>query len=458
MPLDSRSMTPGIPISDRHKPALILTDKQRELQGIASSHRHTMAVGGSRSGKTFGLCTFLATRALLAPGSRHLIYRAHQTDVRGAIGLDTMPKVIEQLGATHACTWNSQGGYWTFSNGSEIWLAGADGGKAQKALGKEFATVYGNEASEFSLDVRETLLSRLAQQVRRSDGSVLPLREYIDLNPTVTAHWTYPLFVRLVHPHTDEPLPEPDEYGHLYINPYDNRQNIHPDYLKTLDALGAKARKRFRDGMYLSDLENALWQRDKLRFALPPKLDRVVVAVDPAVSTTPGSDLTGVVCAGIVSERNAPVGYVLEDATGRYTPAEWAAAAMALCAKHGASAIVCERNQGGDMVKHTLRTAGYKGRILEVTAKHGKMLRAEPVAALYDLGQVFHARNAGLGTLEDQMCAMTVDFDVKAAGYSPDRVDALVYALLELFGHFMTTTTPAANAGPRITAAPKMRV
>ena len=117
---------------------------------------------------------------------------------------------------------------------------------------------------------------------------------------------------------------------------------------------------------------------------------------------------------------------ILEDASGRYQPLQWANVAIEMAGRIGATVIVCERNQGGDMVAQTLRSAGWTGRIEEVTATKGKATRAEPIAALYERGLVRHAYV--MPKLEEQLCSMTSDFDSASAGWSPDRADALVWA------------------------------
>jgi phage terminase large subunit-like protein len=150
-----------------------------------------------------------------------------------------------------------------------------------------------------------------------------------------------------------------------------------------------------------------------------------VVAIDHAVSAEEHSDEQGIVAAGRSPDKRA---YVLEDATLKGTPHQWAHRAIAIYDKYDADAVVVERNQGGDLVRHTLRTIRPDIRIIEVNATKGKHVRAEPIASLYSVGLVSH-----VGTfpkLEDEMCQMT------AAGYegtgSPNRVDALVWALTEL--------------------------
>ena len=159
-----------------------------------------------------------------------------------------------------------------------------------------------------------------------------------------------------------------------------------------------------------------------------PELERIVVGVDPPTTANPGSDEAGIIVVGLgVNGR----GYVLEDFSTRGTPEKWAGRAVAAYDHADADVIVIETNQGGLMCELTLRTIRRELPIIMVHTKIGKHLRAEPVAALYKLGRVSHF--GAFPELEDQMVMMT------AAGWegpehvSPDRVDALVYALTELF-------------------------
>lgn len=174
--------------------------------------------------------------------------------------------------------------------------------------------------------------------------------------------------------------------------------------------------------------EGALFRADWIdagRVPLVPTLRRIVIAVDPAVSAASGSDETGIIAAGVVgSGRDAHV-YILEDASLRGSPTQWARAALALYHQYRADALVVEVNQGGDMVASTLRTIDPNVRIREVQALRGKALRAEPVAALYEQGRAHHARS--FPQLEDQMCQWTPTDTA-----SPDRLDALVWALTDL--------------------------
>lgn len=182
-------------------------------------------------------------------------------------------------------------------------------------------------------------------------------------------------------------------------------------------------------GEYEPMAVGAIWDRQTLhehRRSEPPDLERIVVAIDPAASAEPGSDEHGIVVVGLGADKR---GYVLADYTMKGAPRQWADRALAAYDRYEADAIVIERNQGGDMCAYTLDAARPGVPIIEVHATRGKHVRAEPISALYHLGRVSH-----VGTfeeLETQMCQMT------AAGYegsgSPDRCDALVWGLTELF-------------------------
>lgn len=179
------------------------------------------------------------------------------------------------------------------------------------------------------------------------------------------------------------------------------------------------------DGELIADDPGALWQRGMFRRFGGGDLGRIVVAVDPPVTGTARSDACGIVVAGRIGDGVA----VLEDASLRAVrPLTWARRAVAAFHAHAADAIVVEVNQGGDLVRSVIAQVDPTVPVREVRANRGKWLRAEPVAALYGRGLVSHVD--GLTALEDEMCAFGLDG--KAGGHSPDRVDALVWAVTEL--------------------------
>lgn len=180
------------------------------------------------------------------------------------------------------------------------------------------------------------------------------------------------------------------------------------------------------DGELMEDSPDALWQRGMFRRAAPDELvQRIVVAVDPPVTGGLRSDACGIIVAG----RTDAGATVLEDLTLQpASPMGWARRAVAAYRSHAADCIVVEVNQGGDMVKTVIGQVDPDVPVRAVRAMRGKWLRAEPVATLYAQGRVTHA--AGLTALEDEMCAFGADG--RSGGHSPDRVDALVWALTEL--------------------------
>lgn len=182
----------------------------------------------------------------------------------------------------------------------------------------------------------------------------------------------------------------------------------------------------------LDDAPGALWSRanidaNRVKPGNVPQLTRVVIAIDPAATSNEDSDETGIIAAGIGADGH---GYVLEDSSGVYQPNAWAKQAIALYRARKGDRIVAEINNGGEMVENTIRVVDPTVPFRSVYATRGKVLRAEPISALYEQNRVHHVGSFAL--LEDQMCLFTSDFDRDAAGYSPDRMDALVWALTEL--------------------------
>lgn len=216
---------------------------------------------------------------------------------------------------------------------------------------------------------------------------------------------------------------------------FDNAANLAPSFLAGIKIRygGTRLGRQELEGELLSDTPGALWQReqiDKCRIALAdlPHLKRIVVAIDPAVSTNEGSDETGICVAGIADTGRV---YVLEDLGGKYGPDEWARKAVAAYHRWSADRIIAEKNNGGDLVENVIRSVESNIPYKAVHASRGKAVRAEPVSALYEQHKVHHV-GTGMSELEDQLCAFTSDFDRGRAGYSPDRLDALVWAITEL--------------------------
>ena len=186
------------------------------------------------------------------------------------------------------------------------------------------------------------------------------------------------------------------------------------------------------DGELVEDLDGALWTTPMLegtRVEQRPKCSRIVVAVDPAVSSGKSSDSCGIVVAGLTGAGSHWRAVVLEDCTVQgSSPTGWAQAVVAAYERHGADRVVAEVNQGGDLVENVIHQIDPLVPYRSVRASRSKIVRAEPIAALYEQGRVDHLGDLRL--LEDQMVQMTTE-GFRGRG-SPDRVDALVWALTEL--------------------------
>lgn len=409
-----------------------MTDRQAEVRDrLAGPARHNLIYGGSRSGKTFLFCYAIAVRAISAPDSRHLVSRLHNIDVRQSVMMDTWPKVMRLAFPGLGYRENKSDQFITLPNSSEVWFGGLDDkDRVEKILGKEFATIYVNEASQVAFPSIVTLRTRLAQNATKVNGQRLALKAYYDLNPTGRAHWTYREFVEGVRPENGLPL-DRSNYMHEVMNPSQN-PTLSAEYLEILAGLPERQRLRFLDGRYLMETPGALWNFDtiqSLRVAAAPLMRRIVVAIDPAVTSGENADESGIIVAGIGQDG---LGYILQDCSLNGTPDEVCRRAVKAYRDWNADRIVAEANNGGDWIESLLRTADPNIAYRKVTASRGKVTRAEPSSSLYEQRRIKHAGH--FETLEDQMCAFTLDFDRNIAGYSPDRVDALVWALTELFG------------------------
>lgn len=419
--------------------AFKLTPRQTEAQQVfASGAKHILLVGGSRSGKTFLKVRNITLRALKAPDSRHAMFRYRFNSIKSSVILDTFPKVMQIAFPGVGYKLDKTDWYATFDNGSQFWFGGLDDKeRTEKILGMEFATIGLNECSQIPFASRNMALTRLAQQVTQKIGDTsdpMPTRMFYDENPPTKAHWTYKLFVEKRDPATGEPLKNPSDYAYFFMNPRDNLANISEDYLATLEGLPARQRARFLDGRFGDAISGQLFDDvtiDTWRVTdgVLPEFVRIVVAVDPSGSDdvdNADNDEIGIVVAGLGTDGNA---YVLEDCTVKAGPATWGNVATTAFDRQQADCIVGETNYGGAMVKHVIHTSRPRTPFKQVTASRGKHVRAEPFSALYEQGKVRHVGR--FTELEGELTAFTT------YGYvgdrSPNRADALIWALAELF-------------------------
>jgi hypothetical protein len=326
-----------------------------------------------------------------------------------------------------------QDGYFALPNGSRVWIGGLDDNdRVEKILGLEYASVFLNEASQIPYPTALIAFTRLAQVTRG-----IRQHAFVDLNPAGKSHWTNVLFGEQRDPVSMQPLKDPENYRRAFLNPPDNTENLSAEFLASLENLPEKQRKRFYEGVYVDEVDGALWTYETIDSGrrapedIPDeKRAAVVVALDPSGAAGRddlGSDEIGIVVAARGFDGDC---YVLSDLSCLEAPAVWGRRAVTAFHEFRADCIVAESNFGGGMARATIQAADRNAPVHLVTASRGKAVRAEPISVRYAQGQVHHVGR--FGKLEDQLCAFS------SAGYtgtgSPDHADAAIWALTHLFG------------------------
>ena len=394
--------------------------------------RYTCLAGGTRSGKTFLILHSIIGRAKKAPGSTHAVLRLHANAAKASIMQETLPNVRRLCFSDLEMTEHKTDSFWSLNNGSRITVGGLDDpARVEKILGLEYSTVFLNEVSQISYDLALIAFTRLAQVVPGIEQ-----RAYVDLNPTSKSHWSNVLFGDKRDPLSRQPLANPDDYERAFLNPVDNDENLSPEYIASLAMLPEGKRKRFYEGVYVDECDDALWsyevfdagRRDESAIPLEQRRN-VVVGVDPSGAQgrdDTKSDEIGIIVAARGQDGDA---YVLADRSCRDGPLAWARRVAAAYHEFSADCVVAEENFGGAMVEAVIKGADASVPVRNVTASRGKAVRAEPISLRYAAGQVHHVGR--FPKLEEQLCAFS------GGGYtgpgSPDHADAAIWALTHLF-------------------------
>lgn len=254
----------------------------------------------------------------------------------------------------------------------------------------------------------------------------------IILNPCHVSHWIYQRFFK--------PFRIPEEFNgirndieYIHTTYLDNIENLSEDYLNMINKTKQRNLAKYKHlylGHWQDTKDGALWKQkliDNLRVYDIVELSKIIVSIDPAITAKIDSDETGIIVVGKGKDGR---GYLLEDKSGIYTPAEWAQISVNLYTKWKADVIVAEKNQGGDMVKHTIKTVSENVPVKLVHASKGKILRAEPISSLYEDGKMSHI--GVYPELEEEMTTYTGAPGDK----SPNRLDSLVHGFTYLFPVF----------------------
>ena len=271
------------------------TNAQLALRQLVKDKTRILAYGGSRSGKTFEFCRAIAVLAFRY-GGRYAIFRRYFNAVRTSVFVDTFPKMMSLCFPSYPYETNKAASEIYFPhNGAEIDFVGLDDkARVEKILGREFAAIYFNECSEIGYPSVEIAMTRLAQRLWDAQGKPLRNRAFFDCNPPGKSHWTHRLFIEGISPTTKVPVPDFESYGAIQINPRDNEANLPPNYIATILGGGSeRMKKRFLYGEFANDVQNALWKEEWINenraLTRPDYLERVVVAIDPAVTANAAS-------------------------------------------------------------------------------------------------------------------------------------------------------------------------
>lgn len=399
--------------------------------------RNILFYGGGRSGKSIGIAKIILNRAMAAPGSRHAIFRRTATACRETLFDHAFKKTCEFsfpgfLENSENCSILKDQMVITLSNGSVIKFFGFDDNNRDRILGQEFDTIWLNEASEFDYKDFTTLRTRLSAVSTTISGKTMRPLMLVDLNPDWQSHFTYQCWIAKNNPARNVPLRDPENWASLQVNLQEGYTHIASTYLDDQMDGSDEDIARYVEGFWKAENDQALFRQsiiNQYRVArAPDDLRRILVAVDPSASSHAGSDENGIMVVGEGFDGDF---YVLADRSLKGSPIEWATATVQAYHDFDADMIVAEKNNGGEMVEHTIRSAGRNVPVTLVHASRGKVMRAEPISALYEDGRVHHVGE--FQELEKQMKAFHTSFDRRKDG-SPDRLDALVWALTELSG------------------------
>lgn len=405
----------------------------RPKQLVPLEHDRTFVSGGRGSGKTRTGAETLAEWAWASPGSEWCVVAPSYGHAR-SVCVESPSGLLAALGGRRedkVARWNASQGELRLTNGSLVVVDGADDG-APGIQGHNLSGGWCDEVGLWShLRWRVAWEESIGFAVRRGGGRMIV---------TGTPKQGHPLVARL--------MADPS-WVKVRMTTSENIANLSADVVAELERrhAGTRLGRQELEGIWLEDIPGALWALaliDAHRRPVPTlstgevDLSRIVVGVDPAVTSGLEADETGIVAAGLGPDRHV---WVIEDRSCRGTPEGWAREVASLVTDLRADAVVAEANQGGDLVEHVLRSVAPHLPVKLVRASRGKRTRAEPVSALYERGLVHHPWP--LPVLEDQMTRFTPD-----SGGHDDRVDALVWALTELVGEGRPTARSVGPEGP----------
>lgn len=400
-----------------------LTKKQKETLKIIDENKLTLAIGQGRSGKTLAIMYLLFKRAIQYPGTNHAVFRNTLQSCVDGIWKITIPEVIKNffpaLPLMNGWKMNESSHEITLFNGSRIIIKGLDNrDRASKILSTEFATIFIDESQLVYYEFIGLLLTRLPQPLDVQYKTKI----ICAANWASKTSWLKLFFDDKLNPETKAPHNQKCEI--ITSTTYDNTSIDAKEYIDTLNSAGdRKSRLMCAGSGFYEEIEGALWEQNDIKRITALNLDDyddIIISFDPAVTNKKSSDEHGVAVLAKLKddlhilecfEKKEDINVIVKEIIKLYK-------------LYNCSKLVCEVNNGGDFIPALINNHAPDVYCESVRATRGKLLRAEPVAALYKNGKVFHTKH--FNKLEDQMVTYT------GTGDSPNALDALVWGVTYL--------------------------
>lgn len=402
---------------------LYIHPKYETLFDPSNTCRYFLVTGGRGSGKSFGVSTWACNDTTANEPHKTLFTRYTMTAAHISI-IPEFTEKIDLLGMHNSFDVQLKDINNTETDNSIIFrgIKTSSGNQTANLKSIQGVTTWILDEAE-ELEDEETF-DKIDLSIREKD---VQNRVIIVLNPCHKNHWLWRRFFLEAGVDYDFNGVKGDTC-YIHTSYLDNISNLSESFIAQANRLKERNHAKYRHlflGEWVDETEGALWKKstmiDPFRVSKIPQLKRIVVGVDPSVSSTGKQDECGIVAAGIGFNGEF---YVLEDASGLLSPSEWGRKCVGVYKNFNADRIVAEINQGGDLVEMNIRNIDSSVPIKKVRATRGKLVRAEPISALYEEGKVHHV--GVFDKLESEQCVYTGDGD------SPDRLDALVWALTDL--------------------------
>ena len=407
---------------------MIFSDKYEPLW--SKNYRYAIISGGRGSAKSFTVQTFLRDLTY-QPNQKIAVTRYTMTSAEKSIIPEFTGKIeAEGLGGHFSLNGRT---YTNNTSDSQLYFMGlktSSGVQTASLKSIEGLTTWSMEEAEELVedgtDTEANTFDKIDDSIRKKGAE---LRTILTWNPSNEDSFIFQRFFKGMG--VDITFNGVvDDVLYIYTTYEDNIENLHPSFIKKAEKLKIMNPPRYNHiykGLPIKENELALWKSSTMispfRVNEAPDLRRIVIGVDPSVSDTGKQDECGILAAGISFDNHI---YILRDASAILSPAEWAKVAVGTYKDFEADRITAEVNNGGTLVEEIMRNVDANIPVTQVRASRGKMIRAEPVSALYEQGRVHH-----VGVFKELEFEMT-NYTGEKGQVSPNRLDALVWALFDL--------------------------